>query len=284
MRQRSRGFTMIELVVGMTVAAMVVGFIAVFIAVPVRAHIAQARRGELAASAETLARAMAEDVRTALPGSPRAYVDVNGRVVLELIPVLGVVRYCDEVGVDCPNKLDFAIADGQFDVVEDSQNVAAAFVAVTDNDPANAASAQDAYLLTNMIAAAQDTTGHLVWLQPPGFQFLDRSPNNRAFFVSNVTRYECDTNARTLRRLARPLPAGPPGPAPVGAPSDVIARDVTACRFTYVAPPPPSVPPAPPQRPQNGGLVVVEITISRVTDGVPENLRVVKQLKLEHTA
>ena len=277
MRQRSRGFTMIELVVGMTVAAMVVGFIAAFIALPVRAHIAQARRGELTASAETLARAMAEDVRTALPGSPRAYVDVNGRVVLELIPVLGVVRYCDEVGIDCPNKLDFAIADGQFDVVEDSQNVAADFVAVTDNDPTNAASAQDAYLLTNMIAAAQDTTGHLVTLQA-SFQFLDRSPNNRAFFVSDVTRYECDTNARTLRRFASPLPAGPPGPAPVGSPSDVIARDVTACRFTYVAPPPP------PRLPQNGGLVVVEITISRVTDGVPENLRVVKQLKLEHTA
>jgi MSHA biogenesis protein MshO len=284
MMQRSRGFTMIELVVGMTIAAMVVGFIAAFIAVPVRAHIAQARRGELTASAETLTREMTEDVRTALPGSPRAYVDVNGRVVLELIPVLGVVRYCDEVGTACPDKLDFAVADTQFDVAEDSQNVAAAFVAVTDNDPTNAASAQDAYLLTNMIAAADDTTGHLVTLDA-SFQFLDRSPNNRAFFVSNVTRYECDTNARTLRRFRNlPLPAGFPGPAPVGAPSDVIARDVTACRFTYVAPPPPSLPPAPPQRPQNGGLVVVEITVSRVTDGVPENLRVVKQLRLEHTA
>jgi hypothetical protein len=31
-------------------------------------------------------------------------------------------------------------------------------------------------------------------------------------------------------------------------------------------------------------VVVVEITISRVTDGAPENLRVVKQLKLEHAA
>jgi hypothetical protein len=156
-------------------------------------------------------------------------------------------------------------------------------VVVTNNDPTDGVSAQDAYLPANTIAAALDTTGHLVTLQA-AFQFLDRSPNKRAFFVSNVTRYECDTNARTLRRFVSALPAGPPGPAPVGAPSDVIARDVTACRFTYVAPPPPSVPPAPPRLPQNGGLVVVEITISRVTDGVPENLRVVKQLKLEHTA
>jgi hypothetical protein len=193
-----------------------------------------------------------------------------------VIPVLGVARYCDEVGLACPDKLDFALADGQFDVAEDSQDIAAAFVAVTDNDPTDAVSAQDAYSLTNTIAAAQDTTAHLVRLTAP-FQFLDRSPNNRAFFVSNVTRYECDTNARTLRRFGRALPAAA-GAIAAGAASDLIARDVTACRFTYVAPPPP------PQLPQNGGVVVVEITISRVTDGVPENLRVVKQLKLEHTA
>jgi hypothetical protein len=58
----------------------------------------------------------------------------------------------------------------------------------------------------------------------------------------------------------------------------VIARDVTACRFTFIQAP------APPRQPQNGGLVVVEITISRVTDGVAENLRIVKQLRLEYTA
>jgi MSHA biogenesis protein MshO len=277
MMRRAGGFSLIELIVALTISVVVVGFIATFITVPVRAHVAQARRGELTASAETLARAMAEDVRTALPGSPRAYI-ANGRVVLELIPVLAVVRYCDVVGADCPDRLDFAVADSQFDVIEDSQNVAASFVVVTDNDPTDAVSAQDAYGLTNTIAAAQDTTGHLVTLQAPPFLFLDRSPNNRAFFVSDVTRSECDTNARTLRRFANvALPAGV-GPAPPGAPSDVIARDITACRFTFV----PAA--APPQQPQSGGLVVVEITISRVTDGVAENLRVVKQLRLEYTA
>ncbi|HET9446461.1 MAG TPA: type II secretion system protein [Steroidobacteraceae bacterium] len=276
MKRRSRGFTMIELVVGLTIAALVVGFVASFIAIPVQAHLAQARRAELSASAETLTRSMAEDVRNAMPGSPRPYV-VGGRVVLEMIPVLGVVRYCDETGAACPDKLDFAITDTQFDVAEDSRDVAAGFVAVLDNDPTNAASAQDAYLLQNMIAPAADTTGHLVTLQLPGFRFLDRSPNNRAFFVSGVTRYECDPVARTLRRFNRALPAAA-GPIGAGAPSDLIASDVTACRFTYIAPPPP------PRLPQNGGLVVVEITISRVTNGVTDNLRVVKQLRLEHTA
>jgi MSHA biogenesis protein MshO len=167
--------------------------------------------------------------------------------------------------------------DGQFDVLEDSQDVAAGFIAVTDNDPTDAVSAQDAYALTNTIAAALDTTALRVTLQAP-FLFLDRSPNNRAFLVSNVTRYECDPNARTLRRYRnRSLPAAV-GPMPGGATSELIARDVTACRFTFVAAP------APPQQPQNGGLVVVELTISRVTEGAQENLRVVKQLRLEHTA
>jgi MSHA biogenesis protein MshO len=275
MKRQSGGFTLIELVVALTISAVVVGFIATFIAVPVRAHTAQARRAELASSAEMLARAMAEDVRTALPGSPRAYL-ANGHVVLELIRVLGVARYCEEVGAICTDKLDFTTPDSQFDVL-DPQGVAAGFIAVTDNDPGNAASAQDAYALTNVIAAAQDTTVQRVRLQSP-FRFLERSPNNRAFLVADVTRYECDPIARTLRRYGnRPLPAAA-GPVGAGAPSDLVAGDVAACRFTYVAPP------LPPARPQNGGLVVVEITISRTTDGAVENLRVIKQLTLEYPA
>jgi prepilin-type N-terminal cleavage/methylation domain-containing protein len=278
MMRRSGGFSLIELIVALTVSVVVVGFIATFITVPVRAHVAQARRGELTASTETLTRALAEDVGTALPGSPRAYID-NGRVVLELIPVLGVVRYCDIVAADCPDRLDFTAQDSQFDVLESLPvPVAASFVAVTNNQPADAATAQDAYLLQNMIARAADTTAHLVTLTLPGFLFRDISPNNRAFLVNDVTRYECDTNARTLRRFAnRALPA-PAGPMPIGTPSDLIASDVAACRFTFI----PAA--APPERPQNGGLVIVEITISRVTDGVAENLRIVKQLELEHTA
>ncbi len=278
MMRRPSGFTLVELIVALTVSVVVVGFIATFITVPVRAHVAQARRGELTASAETLTRAMAEDVRTALPGSPRPYV-VNGRIVLEMIPVLGVVRYCDAVTADCPDRLDFTAQDSQFDVLEALPvPVAASFVAVTNNQPADAATAQDAYLLQNMIARAADTTAHLVTLTLPGFLFRDISPNNRAFLVNDVTRYECDTNARTLRRFAnRALPA-PAGPMPIGTPSDLIASDVAACRFTFI----PAA--APPERPQNGGLVIVEITISRVTDGVAENLRIVKQLELEHTA
>jgi MSHA biogenesis protein MshO len=274
MKRRSRGFSLIELIVALTISVVAVGFVATFIAVPVRVHTAQARRAELASAADTMTRAMAEDVRTALPGSPRTYVD-NGRVVLELIPVLGVVRYCDAVGAICTDELDFAASDTEFDVLDDPQGIAADFVAVTDNDPT--VSTHEAYSLTSVIAAAQDTTVRRIRLDAPSI-FVESSPNNRAFLVSAVTRYECDTNAGTLRRYASiPLPAAA-GPPPAGASSDVIARDVTACRFTWVPAPPP------PQRPQNGGVVVVEITISRVTDAAPENLRVVKQLRLEHAA
>jgi prepilin-type N-terminal cleavage/methylation domain-containing protein len=51
MMRRSGGFTLIELIVALTISVVVVGFIATFITVPVRAHVAQARRGELTASA-----------------------------------------------------------------------------------------------------------------------------------------------------------------------------------------------------------------------------------------
>ena len=70
MMRRSGGFTLIELIVALTISVVVVGFIATFITVPVRAHVAQARRGELTASAEALTRAMAEDLRTRVAGQP----------------------------------------------------------------------------------------------------------------------------------------------------------------------------------------------------------------------
>ncbi len=240
MMRRSGGFSLIELIVALTVSVVVVGFIATFITVPVRAHVAQARRGELTASAETLTRAMAEDVRTALPGSPRAYID-NGRVVLELIPVLGVVRYCDIVGADCPDRLDFAVADSQFDVVEDSRNVAASFVVVTDNDPTDAVSAQDAYGLANI---DRGCAGHSLAISSHSWRRPFSSSTARRTIARSssptCTRYECDPDARTLRRSKRRTASWRGASAP-GAPSDVIARDVTACRFTFVpAPAPPS--------------------------------------------
>ena len=69
MSARHSGFTLIELIVALTISALVVGFIVTFIAVPVQAHLAQARRSELAASREAVTHWMSQDVRGALPNS-----------------------------------------------------------------------------------------------------------------------------------------------------------------------------------------------------------------------
>ncbi len=217
MRARRGGFSLIELIVALTVSVVVVGFIATFITVPVRAHLAQARRARACLPLPRRLRARWPKTCARRCRAARApYID-NGRVVLELIPVLGVVRYCDIVGADCPDRLDFAAADSQFDVArgfpERGGRLRGRDRQRSDRRGVGAGRLR-AY--EYVIAAAQDSTGHLVTLQAPPFLFLEPlAEQSRVPVVSDVTRYECDPNARTLRRFVNvALPAGV-GPAPL---------------------------------------------------------------------
>ena len=49
--KRARGFTLIELVVALVLAAIVTGFVAAFLATPVRAYVAQTRREQMSDAA-----------------------------------------------------------------------------------------------------------------------------------------------------------------------------------------------------------------------------------------
>jgi hypothetical protein len=53
----------------------------------------------------------------------------------------------------------------------------------------------------------------------------------------------------------------------------LIARDVTGCTFTTRA-----------GNTDHGGLLLIRVTISRVTNGATDTLRVMKQLKVEDAA
>ena len=268
MSARQSGFTLIELVVALTVSAIVVGFVAMFVSVPVQAHFAQARRSELAASAEAVTQWMSQDVRGALPNSLRTGM-VGGRAVVEMIDIGAVAIYRD-AGVE-GDTLNFVAADNQFDIL--GLPAAAATHVVVEN---LGTPGQDAYALANVIAPAGiNLASSTITLAPP-MQFVGASAHRRAFLVSPATavvRYECDLGARTLRRYDnRPVTAAI-GALPAGAPSQLIARDVAACTFTRRA-----------GTTEHGGLLLIQVTISRVTNGAAETLRVMKQLKVEDAA
>ena len=190
MSARQGGFTLIELIVALMISVVVVGFVANFIAVPVQSHLAQARRSDLAASAEAVTHWMSQDVHGALPNSVRVGHGRRSTCCGDGRCALAVTIYGD--------TLNFGAPDDQFDVLG-LPGAAATHVVIANLGTA----AQNVYTPTNVIAPARvNVASSTITLAPP-HQFVGQSPHRRAFLVSPATavvRYECDLAARTLRR------------------------------------------------------------------------------------
>jgi len=271
MSARQTGFTLIELIVALTISVVVVGFIATFIAVPVQSHLAQTRRAELDAEAEAVTHWMSQDVRGALPNSLRTAV-VGGRPVVEMIDFAAVELYRPDVWAEGdPLVIDpLQPPDTSFDVMG-VPSPGAIDVVVNNLGIAG----QDAYALANVIVPV-NIAASKVTLSNPAFRFAAHSPHGRAFLVtpaSAVIRYECDFVARTLRRYDNLPMTAAMGVLPAGTPSRLIASDVTACTLTTRG-----------GNLEHGGLLLIRVTISRVTNGATDSLRVMKQLKVEDAA
>lgn len=263
--QRRNGFTLVEVVVALTVSTIVAGFAAIFISTPVRSYIAQTRRAELADSAQSTARWVARDVGAAVANSLRADT-VGGRRILEMIATSGVSIY-RQAGAE-GDVLNFAAVDSQFDVLG-PPGVTATYVIV--NNLGESVPGANAYSLTNVIAPATINPSSARINLTPAFRFAAPSPNRRAFLASSVTRYECDLGAGTLRRYTN-LPITQ-DIALIAAASTLIATDVAECRFAIT-----------PGNTRHGGVLVLEVTLSRAANGDIESLRVLSQIKVENAA
>src|SRR5690349_7030472 len=93
----ARGFTLVELVIAISLSAIVVAFAAMFIVTPVKSYQAQARRAEMVDSADSVLRLVGRDVRAALPNSIRV-VRTGNVVALELLAAVDGVRYRGNTG------------------------------------------------------------------------------------------------------------------------------------------------------------------------------------------
>lgn len=276
-RSHAHGFTLIELVVSIVIAGIVVGFIALMIGTPVQAYMAQARRSDLSDGAESAMRSIDEDVRRALPNSVRAGSVGNLRI-LEVIRITASASY-REVWPE-RQAMQFGTPVSQFSVLEDP-GFAGPHHVVIDN---RRTGTRSAYAMLNVITPSTTivstaTTGAGTNITiSPGFQFTsyaDRSTHRRAYLVpaQGVIRYECDLGTGELRRYAS-LPITNSITA-VSAPSNVIADDITACRFRSL----------PGNTPQSGGIAIIEITVSRAASGAgTDRLRMVRQIRVENAS
>ena len=86
------GFTLVELVVSIVLAAIVASLVVLFLDAPIQSYFAQTRRADLVDSANRIAAAVTNDFRTALPNSMRFAPSASSQA-LEFLATQGVARY-----------------------------------------------------------------------------------------------------------------------------------------------------------------------------------------------
>ena len=266
--RRHSGFTLVELVITLAVSGIVVSFIAMFIAGPVRGYTDQTRRVRLVDLAEVSLRRMGRDVRRALPNSVR--IGGSGAIVaLEMLNTVDGVRYRAGPPPANPDaQLDFTTSDTRFNSVGTFAAIAKPFSSTIHYLSVYnvGAPGANAYELANVITPPGtqidiDTSvvpGEDNVVISPGFQFAFESPAQRLFLIDGPVAYLCDPVGGTIVRYTdytiaadqttRDSAAELLG---AGAMATVMANRVSACRMDYAA-----------GTAQRAGLVSLELTLS----------------------
>jgi type II secretory pathway pseudopilin PulG len=266
--RRALGFTLVELTVSIVLAAVVTGFIAMFLATPVSAYLAQGRRAELSDGAEAAKRMMRADIEAALPNSVRT-ATVGTRRIVEMIKVDAMTTYRDIGAGD--DVLNINAVDTSFDVLQPIALGPASRLVVNNTRAAN----RSAYTAANSVitpAGVATGSGLPNISLNPGFRFPLASPNRRVYAVTTAIQYQCDLTTRTLLRFDNVPIAAAVDVNAGGTIGHVVARDVTACTF-----PQPSA-----GTRWNGGVASFDITISRLTNGATDRLRLMHQVAVRN--
>jgi len=254
-RRGQAGFTLVEMIMAITITAILAGIVALFILVPLQGYFSVSRRAELTDAADLAVRRIAREVQGALPNSVRV-TTAAGVTYLEFLAVRSGGRYrSDPDNLGGGDILDFtSAADSSFDVLGPGVAVAAGDQIVVYNLGVPGA---DAYAGANRraysgAAGTMSTISFTATASPFPFE----SPSKRFHVVSGPVTYACNPAAGTLQRFGGyAIAAAQPTP-PAGVPA-LLASGVTACTITYTAA----------AGPRNG-VVSISLTLTR-TD--PDN-------------
>jgi MSHA biogenesis protein MshO len=281
---RARGFTIIELIVTITLTAIVIAITTFLISGPVRAYADQARRSELVAAADNALLNVTRDVRRAVPNSTRVATTAT-TAALEMLSSIDAVRYRASGALGSPAmELDFTTPDsgfstlGKFTHVTHPYSSTARYLSVYNIGISGA----DAYELANVMTPAGTTitisdgasAGEDVVTMAPAFKFAYGSPAKRIYLVEGPVTYLCDLTEGTLRRFSnysiaanQALRDTTAELVAAGAANALLARNVTACVFSYAS-----------GTSQRAGLVTATLTVSK--NG--ELVRLLQQVHVEN--
>lgn len=249
-RRQAAGFTLVELIVSIVIAAIVAGFIVLFLAAPIQDYFAQTRRTDLVDSGSRIAAAVTNDVRTALPNSLRKATSGSTQA-LEFLATQGVARYY--TGTDSPGP-DMTV--GSPTTVGTPVTSFATLDSFTTQAPPYSANylsvgnvgvapTYDAYSSGNAVmtpGSVQIATGanpgeNLVTLSAPmTFQAPTAPTAHNAYLVTGPVSYVCNPTAGTFMRYSGYAITAVPRVAPGGS-GALIAHDVSACNLTLVPAP-----------------------------------------------
>jgi MSHA biogenesis protein MshO len=241
--KRVHGFTLVEMVVALTLAAIVVGFAGMMLSAPIDQFALQTQRATLVNSATAAWPQLREDLRTALPNSARARR--NGAVVvLEMLAAIDWARY------QTPLNTFPVITSGTFrNPTFPSPPFTLNNYYLSVNNLGTGAAGADAYALTGSMSAASSinisngpAAGEEKITIAPTPVFTADSPKHRIYLVSKAITYLCDETAGTLRRYesytiaanqsARDTAAELAAAGATGARVRLLAQGITSCDFT----------------------------------------------------
>lgn len=254
LRLHQRGFTIVEMVVVITVVGILAAGAATFIRNPTQAYFDVENYANLTDRADTALRRMSREMRNALPNSVRATTNGADSFV-EFIPITAAGRYRAEVGNSATdNPLDFSLNADSFDVLGPPITITGGQQLVIYNLGIPGADVYEA----NSNRRALTTTGTLSTLSFSGGAFPQPSPSSRFYVVDTATSFVCDmTNRQLVMYSAYAIQSAQP--ASIGALNALatgrqIAANVSSCQMRYI-----------PGALQRSGIVVIYLTLTQDT-------------------
>ena len=291
----ARGFTLIELVVAMTVGALLVGFTVMLLRTPVDAYLDQSERARLTASLDNVSNQLDVDLRSAVPNSVRIR-NAGTRSIVEFIQYdsVGFFRASGELGPgNSARELDFSVVADPFSIFGrlDPNQSTPYFVSrliVGNRGIPNS----NAYQGTNVITPANTSIQIIPTAQkeetvtlPAGFKFtlqlpMPAAPTNRIFSVSGPVTYICNSATGFVRRYSNyainaSIPTTETSAQLAGAEMRVLATNASACGIRCDAAGTANVSVC-----QNA--LITQISFTRVTNSGNESTQLIHQAALDN--
>jgi MSHA biogenesis protein MshO len=229
---RSKGFTLIELIVVMVVVGVLSGIIAMFIRHPLEAYLTASRRAALVDTADTALLRIARDVQLALPNSLRI-TQSGGVTYLEYLPIQDGGRYrAAQTAAGSGDILDFTSgADAGFDVLGPAVTAAAGQYLVVYNLGLDVST--DVWQGGNRRSVSSNGTVSNLAFSATGTPLPLESPSKRFYLAGAPVTFACNPGSGELRRISGyALQAAQPTNFGAAA-SRLLANRVVTCAFAY---------------------------------------------------